>query len=516
MEDLHLIRSTIKEQNPWWKNSTLPRHFVPPTERALAKFLWKHILSAHFNRHVVILGPRRVGKTTVMYQTVRHLLKNNIQPEKIQWIRLDHPVLMSVDLGTLVRDAIKLSQATLKDPLYLFLDELIYADKWNLWLKTFYDEHWPVRIVASSSATAALQKGKESGVGRWEEIYLTPYFLKELLQLYEKDPVPLSLRTKKECLYDIIKYLVKSFSHTSMNFYKERRQVISFGGFPEFLTETRKQYNLLLKSLKNEDKITIKKKLLDMENSYFYRTQQTLRSDAIERAIYKDIPQSYRVDNPLILEKLLYTLAEQITGLLSVKNINKDISQVSLATLERYLNYLCQAYIVFTLPNYASNERSIQRRQRKSYFVDIAVRNAALWKDKKKIFDNSLEFGKLQENLVASHLHYLGKQTGIRLYHWRRGKYEVDLIYDDPVQPLALEIGTSAKHSYSGFKKFLMENPKFKNRCYYVAPDLQFFSAKESPSGVGRLPLDLLLMAIGLNQEQSLALFMEHTEQTNL
>ncbi|MGQ0848269.1 MAG: hypothetical protein ACT4OP_04005 [Actinomycetota bacterium] len=46
-------------------------------------------------------------------------------------------------------------------------------------------------------------------------------------------------------------------------------------------------------------------------------SQRVLRSDAIERAIYKDIPQSYNIDNPMFLDRLLYMLAGQMTGILS-------------------------------------------------------------------------------------------------------------------------------------------------------------------------------------------------------
>ena len=50
-------------------------------------------------------------------------------------------------------------------------------------------------------------------------------------------------------------------------------------------------------------------------------SQRVLRSDAVERAVYKDIPQAARVDNPMMLERLLYVLAGQVTGLLSPTNI---------------------------------------------------------------------------------------------------------------------------------------------------------------------------------------------------
>lgn len=510
VKDLKQIKSIIAEQNPWWKGDSVPDYLAPSTERPLAKHLWKHILSSSLQRYFIILGPRRVGKTTVMYQTVRHLLNNRIPSDKIQWVRLDHPLLMSLDLGSIVKEAMNLAKATKKQPLYLFLDELVYAEEWDKWLKTFYDEHWPVRIIASSSATAALQKGKESGVGRWEEFHLTPYLLTELLQLYDKN-IKFPSYKKGQCLHNTIESLSKSLPHTQLNFEKERIKLISLGGFPEFLTVDRNRENRLSK-MKDKNKIIIEH-LLEMGRFDFYRTQQILRSDAIERAIYKDIPQSYRIDSPLTLERLFYVLAGQITGLLSLTGISKDISQVSPLTLERYLNYLTQTYLVFTLSNYDSNEKNVQRRQRKAYFVDIAIRNAALLKERDQIFKDPTEMGKLHENLVASHLYHLGKQSGIRLFHCRRKNYEVDLVYDDPVQPMAFEIGTAKTHSRLGLKTFLQENPKFQKGCYYVAPGLQFLSAEDSESGAGDLPLDLLLLATGLQQDKALSLLLGNTEK---
>ena len=568
MKDLKLIKSIIAEQNPWWKGDSVPNYLAPSTERPLAKHLWKYILSSSLKRHLIILGPRRVGKTTVMYQTVQHLLNNQIPSDKIQWVRLDHPLLMPLDLGSIVQEAMKLAKATKEKPLYLFLDELVYAEQWDKWLKTFYDEHWPVIIIASSSATAALQKRKESGVGRWEEFHLTPYLLTELLQLYNKN-IKFPTYKKEQCLHNTIENLSKSLSHTQFNFENERKLLISLGGFPEFLSGKKREEEKFLENIEKriakeleshkiseiekdiqdfkkevmqtnledkfpqlkemEEKISKIKKdtiskfqkkykeqiinsQLARENSYFHKAQQTLRSDAIERAIYKDIPQSYRIDSPLTLERLLYVLAGQVTGLLSLNGISQDI-QASVQTLDRYLNYLIQTYLIFTLSNYDNNEKNVQRRQRKTYFVDIAVRNTALQKEKDQIFNEPSELGKLQENLVAAHLYHLGKQSGIRLYHWKRGKHEVDFVYDDPAHPLAFEIGTSKTHSRSGLKKILQENPKFQKGAYYVAPDLQFLSAEDSSSGVGDLPLDLLLLATGLQQDKALSLLLGNTEK---
>ena len=89
----------------------------------------------------------------------------------------------------------------------------------------------------------------------------------------------------------------------------------------------------------------------------------------------------------------------------------------------------------------------------------------------------------------------------------------MDFIYDDPVQSMAFEIGTSRTHSRSGLKKFLQENPKFHKEAYYVAMGLQFLSAEDSSSEVGDLPLDLLLLATGLQQDKALSLLLGNTKK---
>ena len=66
---MRLIKSIIAEQNPWWKGHSVPDYLAPSTERPLSKHLWKYILSSSLKRYFIILGPRRVGKTTVMLET---------------------------------------------------------------------------------------------------------------------------------------------------------------------------------------------------------------------------------------------------------------------------------------------------------------------------------------------------------------------------------------------------------------------------------------------------------------
>lgn len=476
-EDLQRV---FDEQNPWQRTGDVPATLARAIERPLAKLLWQRLRDDDPHRFQLVLGPRRVGKTTALYQTVRHLIAAGVAPSRIWWLRLDHPLLLQENLGDLVRAVLSTSHASPDAPVFLMLDELVYTDRWDLWLKTFFDEQWPVRIAATSSATAALRERRlESGVGRWSEQHLTPYLFTEFLALVEKDrPVEVG-----DTLADSLSRLHHG-QRADQDLAGWRRVFMLVGGFPELLTAARDRPD-------------------DDEPSRLLESQQVLRADAVERAIYKDIPQSFGVDNPMMLERLLYVLAAQITGLLSPSNICSELG-LSQPTFDRYLSYLEQAFLVFTLPNYSGREANVQKRGRKLYFVDGAIRNAALQRGLAPL-DNPTELGVLLENLVAATVRSLALHTGVRLHHWRDGKHEVDLIFDHPDQPLAFEIGSSPDHPRAGIMALHERHPRFRGRCYVVAPQASVTQPDATATGIGTLPLDLFLQVVGAQAEAALA-----------
>jgi predicted AAA+ superfamily ATPase len=467
----------LREQNPWQLDGKVPDAWARDVERPLVGGLRQRLLHDVPHRFQLVLGPRRVGKTTSMYQTVKHLLAEGVPRGRLWWLRLDHPLWMEVPLGELVNTV--RSTGTPADPVYLFLDELTYAEKWDLWLKTFYDETWPIRIVGSSSSTAALRDRRlESGVGRWEEQYLAPYLFTEYLDLVGH-PVAVPVQTS---LAETIEGCIAA--NLAVGGLAElRRRFLLTGGFPELLIGAQDRPS--------------------DEQSILLQSQRILRNDAVERAIYKDIPQAFGVQNPKLLERMLYTLAGQFTGILSPKTICQGLDGLSQPTFDRYLAYLERAFLVFTLENYSGSEASKQKRGRKLYFVDGAVRNAALQRGLGPL-SNWEEMGLLIENLVAGHLHALSQQSQVRVYHWRQGNDEVDLIYDHPERPLAFEIGSSASHHRRGLQAFMERFPRFQGRTFIIAPDLLPRLPSENTGGIGTLPLDLFLLALGAQAEREL------------
>jgi predicted AAA+ superfamily ATPase len=469
------------EQNPWHESSKVPEAWAKPVERPLSKFLWRRLSVNDPRRFQIILGPRRVGKTTTMYQTVKRLLSSEIRADRLWWLRLDHPLLMQVGLDVLVKSVLSLSRASENEPAFLFLDELTYAREWDLWLKTFYDENWPLRLVGTSSATAALQHRRlESGIGRWEEQYLAPYLFGEYLCLVNH-PVTVPVR---DSLSETIQACIDE-KVSGVGLADHRRRFLLTGGFPELL-------------IRGKDSATD-------EASLLLQSQRVLRSDAVERAIYKDIPQAFGgVENPMMLERVLYTLAGQVTGILSPQSLCQGLDGLSRQTFDRYFTYLERAFLVFALSNYSGSEASKQKRGRKVYFIDGAVRNAALQRGIAPLEDPT-EMGLLIENMVACHLQALAKQSQVRLYHWRDGDDEVDLIYDQPDSPLAFEVASSPGHKHAGIHAFVQRFARFSKKCYVVSPASVPLHPGETWDEVGSLSLDILLLAASAQAEKDLA-----------
>lgn len=197
---------------------------------------------------------------------------------------------------------------------------------------------------------------------------------------------------------------------------------------------------------------------------------------------------------------MLYILAGQITGIFSPNSIAADIG-LAPKTLDTYATFLERAFLIFTLNNYATSEETVQRRGKKLYFMDAAVRNAALLRGIAPLND-SAEMGLLVENMAASHLRALAHQESVRLYHWRNKNNEIDLVYDHPDAPVAFEVTVAKSHTERGFRSFQERFPRFKGKCYLIS--MQTESRKPQGDLPGTISLDDFLIVVGLQEHKAL------------
>lgn len=176
-------------------------------------------------------GPARPGSPSGR-QDHRDVPSGTASPR----LRRDHPLLLRESLGDLVRQVCDASGGRAEQPSVLLLDELVYARDWDLWLKTFYDDQWPVQVIATSSATAALRhsnlgdRRQESGVGRWSEQFLLPYLFTEYLDLVG-NAVPCDVG---ETLAETVRGLPARLPEPE-KLSTRRYRFLLLGGFPELL-----------------------------------------------------------------------------------------------------------------------------------------------------------------------------------------------------------------------------------------------------------------------------------------
>jgi hypothetical protein len=143
--------------------------------------------------------------------------------------------------------------------------------------------------------------------------------------------------------------------------------------------------------------------------------ERELLSLLAESYLYKDIFALGIVKKPALLERIVQALALQIGSEVSYQELGQLVG-ADKETVERYIDLLEKAYVLFRLPSFSRNLRNELKKNRKVYFWDTGIRNAVI-----RNF-NALhlrqDMGALWENfLVAERLkanHYAGKDAN----HW--------------------------------------------------------------------------------------------------
>ena len=120
------VTRRLKDENPWWiEPYEIPSLMAEWTPRPYLDLLFPLIIEKSINRAVVLMGPRRVGKTVLIHHTIRKLLADGVQPDRICYISIDHPIYNSQTIDDLLEiyfRAVKVDYKT--EMCYFFLDEI--------------------------------------------------------------------------------------------------------------------------------------------------------------------------------------------------------------------------------------------------------------------------------------------------------------------------------------------------------------------------------------------------------
>ena len=140
------IYKVLSAYNPWWKTGTTNPLLSKSYKRFAFFDAMERIKNTSIKRTVILTGTRRVGKTTILYQMFEELLKKGIEPRKIVYISMDHPML-KLNAFEDILDCYH-ENVYPENDVYYFFDEIQYAASWDKWLKTIYDMY----LFSASSA----------------------------------------------------------------------------------------------------------------------------------------------------------------------------------------------------------------------------------------------------------------------------------------------------------------------------------------------------------------------------
>jgi len=95
------ILNRIKFENPWWIDGRIDEFYQSMKKRLyFTKFL-PLVERSKIKRAAVLMGPRRVGKTVMIFHTIQKLIDDGVDPQKIFYLSIETPIFNSIGIETL-------------------------------------------------------------------------------------------------------------------------------------------------------------------------------------------------------------------------------------------------------------------------------------------------------------------------------------------------------------------------------------------------------------------------------
>ena len=404
------ILKVLTAFNPWWKTGTVRAEFSKTYKRFAYHEALKLLLHEDIRRTVILTGTRRVGKTTIQYQMIDHLLKSGVSPHQIVFVSLDHPLLKLCKLNEIL-DCYHTNLYGDED-CYYFFDEIQYAADWDQWVKTIYDTQPNSRMVATGSASPVLKKkAAESGAGRWTVIQVPTLSFYEYCEMLDVERPDLSADIRPTALVRYgtrdMNILMTKLSDLQKHF----NRYLTVGGFPEL-------------ALAKDDLLA----------------QSIMREDVVDKVLKRDIPALYNIRNVTELERIFLYLCYCSSNIIVIDTIAKELDGVSRGTVNDYIDYMESANLIYrSFPVEMAGKKVLKARS-KIYIADAAIRNAVLMDD--NLMTDPIQLGITVETAVYKHIAAFYYQNTTNVGYYRGGKKgnEIDIIAEFPNGKILIEV----------------------------------------------------------------------------
>lgn len=336
------------------------------------------------NKIISFIGVRRSGKTSKLFEIMRHLLEENIDRNNLIYINFEDDRLYPLEgneLDSLIPIIKEIIPYNTKQPLYLFLDEIQNMPHWSKWLRRIQDTQKNIKLFVTGSSAKLLSKEIATELaGRTISNEIFPFSFKEYLKI-------------KNFTYNL-KNL--EFSSHKPLLLKYLQQYIENGGFPELV-------------------------LGDMDRN-------TLLQSYFDSIYYKDLISRYNIKSTKMFEDFLKLLLQNTSNIISLSKLEKVLKsvghKVSKSTLAEYLQYAKEVYLCFPLQVFSYKIKDQLTYPKKIFSIDNGLLNAITV----KFTENK---GALLENLVFLHLRQLQKE--IYYYITKNGR-EIDFVLKEDLK----------------------------------------------------------------------------------
>ena len=336
-------RAKLEEFNHWWTSEKVDTELALPFKRDIYPEIEKHIEKRFI---LALVGLRRVGKTTTMYQIIQKLIEANINKTNILFFSFDE---ISVKLSEVLETYKEIHSKDLRaEKIYIFLDEIQKCEGWENELKKYYDLYPKLKFIISGSESLFIRKKtKETLAGRIFEFTLTPFTFREYLRFNKIEESEFKYETK-----------IKPFFN---KFAKK-------GGFPEtYSFETDKDF------------------------------KEYIRALVVDKIVYKDIPRMFKLQDPDFLKILLELISTNPGMYIDYQSLSKQFEK-DRRVIKDYINYLKESFLIILLGNYRKGSITTLRKKKRAYPTD----NALTYLYKPKIEEDF--FGRMIETMAVNKL----------------------------------------------------------------------------------------------------------------
>jgi len=409
------VLERLKQENPWWATGKVDEDYSKMQKRLYFDLFFPLVEDITIRRAVILMGPRRVGKTVMIYHAIDTLLNNGVSPHQIAFVSVENPFFNKMPLEQLFKSCIKATGNSESKGWYVFFDEIQYLKDWEVHLKSLVDSYPHVKFVASGSAAAALKlKSNESGAGRFTDFMLPPLTFNEYIHLLQLHHLIIPSNIEWEG------NVTNFYESTNIALLNEHfLKYINYGGYPEIIFSEKMQVN----------------------------PSRFIKSDIIDKVLLRDLPSLYGIQDVQELNSLFTSIAYNSGQEFSLEALSQSSGGVEKNTIKRYIQYLEAAFLIKIVHRIDHNAKKFSRANYfKIYLTNPSLRSA--------LFTPLQATDKLMGAMVetAIYAQWLQREWFEPWYaRWTQGRFqgEVDMVGLSPqnFKPVwALEIKWSNRY----------------------------------------------------------------------